>query len=65
MSCFTFCLIAGTALYTNKKVEWDDWKVMVPDIVKTLIQEYELVQGGGAKEYKCVNTYSGWTPNTR
>ena len=40
MSCFTFCLIAGTALYTNKKVEWDDWKVMVPDIVKTLIQEY-------------------------
>ena len=32
---------------------------------KTLIQKYERVQGGGAKEYKCVNTYSGWTPNTR
>ena len=34
---------------------------------KTLIQKYERVTeaGAGAREYKCVNTYSGWTPNTR
>ena len=31
---------------------------------KTLIQKYESVDGSGLK-YKCVNTYSGWTQNTR
>ena len=31
---------------------------------KTLIQKYECVDGKSNK-YKCVNTYSGWTQNTR
>jgi len=31
---------------------------------KTLIQKYERVGDSGLK-YKCVNTYSGWTQNTR
>ena len=30
---------------------------------KTLIQKYESIDG--ERRYKCVNTYSGWTANTR
>ena len=33
-------VLSATVLYTIKKVEWSDWKDMVRDLVKTMIEDF-------------------------